>query len=154
IYHEYPHFFLQNNFPPVPRWYDEGLAEFYSTFRATDREARIGLTVDEHVLLLRQVPLMPMEKLFAVTYESPEYNEELKQGIFYAQSSAFVHYLMRGEQDRKPQLSRFLQALMPALPPSTRFARAFRWSPWICFRSCSATFAVAASSTRSPSSAR
>lgn len=129
IYHEYLHFFLQNNFPPVPRWYDEGVAEFYSTFQATDREARIGLTVEEHLALLREVPLMPMEKLFAVTYESPEYNEELKQGIFYAQSWAFVHYVMRGEQERKQQLSRFLQELHAGVPAVDAFRSSFRMEP-------------------------
>lgn len=129
IYHEYLHFFLQNNFPPVPRWYDEGLAEFYSTFQANDSEARIGLTVDAHIGLLREVPLMPMEKLFAVTYDSPEYNEELKQGIFYAQSWAFVHYLMRGAPERKPQLVRFLQALNAGTPPVEAFHASFQMEP-------------------------
>src|ERR1700730_5400134 len=32
VYHEFLHDFLDKNLPPQPLWFNEGLAEFYSTF--------------------------------------------------------------------------------------------------------------------------
>jgi Tfp pilus assembly protein PilF len=126
IYHEYLHFFVHNNFPRLPRWYDEGLAEFYSTFQANDTEARIGLVVEEHVGLLRVAPLIPLERFFAITESSPEYNEQSRRGIFYAQAWALVHYLMRGDPEKKPQLASYLAALQRGQPVAEAFRASFR----------------------------
>ena len=71
IYHEYVHDFVRANLPPAPRWFDEGLAEFYSSFIADDDEARIGKPVEWHVLLLRETPWIPLGRLFAVDHDSP-----------------------------------------------------------------------------------
>jgi tetratricopeptide (TPR) repeat protein len=126
IFHEYLHYFLHSNFPRQPLWYDEGLAEFYSTFQATSSEARIGLPVENHVWRLRSETLLPLEKLFAVRPDSPEYNEESRQGLFYAESWALVHYLMRGEVKRTPQLGRFLVLLQQGRPQDEAFREAFQ----------------------------
>ena len=48
------------------------------------------------VRLLAQKPLMPLKELFAVTRDSPEYNEREHQGVFYAESWLLTHYLMLG----------------------------------------------------------
>ena len=58
--------------------------------------ARIGNPIDHHLRLLAQKPLMPLRELFAVTRDSPEYNEREHQGIFYAESWLLTHYLMLG----------------------------------------------------------
>lgn len=126
VYHEYLHYFLNNNFPPQPTWYDEGVAEFYSTFQSTKEEAQTGMVVHEHLQLLRDGKLMPLEQLFAVRSDSPEYNEESKQGTFYAESWALVHYLMRGNPDRTPQLGRFLLLLQNGRIRDEAFREAFQ----------------------------
>jgi tetratricopeptide (TPR) repeat protein len=108
IYHEYLHYFLHNNFPPLPTWYDEGVAEYYSTFRATDSGASIGLIPEHHLQLLRSESMLPLEKLLAVTPASVEYNESSKQGVFYAQSWALVHLLLGSEKGRAKELALFL----------------------------------------------
>ncbi|MFN2386890.1 MAG: DUF1570 domain-containing protein [Thermoanaerobaculia bacterium] len=125
VYHEYLHFFMRNNFPPQPRWYEEGLAEYYSTFRANEREARIGLPVDEHVARLRQGSLMPLRTLLGVDEDSPEYVERSRQGLFYAQSWALVHFLLRSESGRKEQLAQFLARLRGGLPADEAFRASF-----------------------------
>ena len=66
---------MRNNFPPLPRWYEEGLAEYYSTFRANDREARIGLPWSSMSPGCGGGRSCPCETLFGVDDESPEYNE-------------------------------------------------------------------------------
>ena len=100
VYHEFVHYFLNNNFSSIPLWFNEGLAEYYGTFRidADDTErAEIGAPVDEYVEWLRHHSLIPLDDLFDITTTSHEYNEENKKGVFYAQSWALVHYLIRGE---------------------------------------------------------
>jgi tetratricopeptide (TPR) repeat protein len=126
VYHEYLHYFLHANFPPQPLWYDEGLAEFYSTFRSTENEARTGIVIDDHVRFLLGTKLMPLDQLFAVNHDSPEYNEQSKQGLFYAESWALVHYLMRGKPERAPQLGRYLLLIQNGRPRDEAFREAFQ----------------------------
>lgn len=82
IYHEYLHDFMRSNFLPQPLWYEEGLAEFYSTFRADATEATVGLPVEGHIRRMREGFLIPLERLFAIDRESPEYNEREREGTF------------------------------------------------------------------------
>ncbi|HEY1250537.1 MAG TPA: DUF1570 domain-containing protein [Thermoanaerobaculia bacterium] len=126
LYHEYLHYFLHANFPPQPLWYDEGLAEFYSTFRSTENEAQTGLVRDEHVRYLLGTKLMPLDRLLAVDHESPEYNEESQKDLFYAESWALVHYLMRGKPERAPQLGRYLLLVQNGRPRDEAFREAFQ----------------------------
>ncbi|HYT33281.1 MAG TPA: hypothetical protein VEO37_11845 [Thermoanaerobaculia bacterium] len=126
IFHEYLHDFLHSNFPPQPTWYEEGVADFYSTFFASKTEAHIGLPVESHVLRLRGQALLPLEKLFAIRHDSPEYNEESRQHLFYAQSWALVHYLMGGEPRRSAQLGRFLVLLQQGRKQEEAFREAFQ----------------------------
>jgi len=125
VYHEFLHDFIDNNLPPQPPWFNEGFAEFYSTFRATETEAEIGRPVEDHVLRLRAQMLLPLDQLFAVTHDSPDYNETSRQGIFYAESWALVHFLMVGDPKRGPQLARFLELLEDGKDQRTAFQEAF-----------------------------
>src|SRR5262245_49431865 len=42
IYHEFTHQFIGNNLAAVPTWFNEGLAEYYSTFIGDDKRASLG----------------------------------------------------------------------------------------------------------------
>jgi hypothetical protein len=117
--------FMHANFPPQPLWFEEGTAEFYGSFRATDREARIGLPVEDHIARLRESKMIPLERLFAVDSDSPEYSADERRGVFYAESWALVHYLLRGNPSRTPQLGRFL-VLLKASRATRRSARPSR----------------------------
>ena len=97
IFHEYTHLLLRHNQPYWPMWLTEGMAEIYSTFEVRGGyRARIGNPIDHHLRLLAQKPLLPLRELFAVTRDSPEYNEREHQGIFYSESWLLTHYLMLG----------------------------------------------------------
>lgn len=112
IFHEYTHLLTSGSAQPWPPWLLEGLAEFYSSFETQGTEARLGIPIAEHVELLREVPMIPLAELFAVTQDSPTYNEGQRQNIFYAESWALVHYLMLGnKQSRQPQLRQFIRLL-------------------------------------------
>jgi tetratricopeptide (TPR) repeat protein len=97
IFHEYTHLLLRHNQPYWPMWLTEGMAEIYATFEVRGGyHASIGHPIDYHLRLLAQKPLLPLQKLFAVTRDSPEYNEREHQGIFYSESWLLTHYLMLG----------------------------------------------------------
>jgi tetratricopeptide (TPR) repeat protein len=129
IFHEYTHFITGNNLPNVPVWFDEGLAEFYSTFTVAKDETRIeiGDPISSHVFYLRQQKLIPLQQLFAVDHRSPLYNERDKKGVFYAESWALVHYLMHGDDGKHfPQLMTFIDRLITNVPVETAFQQAFQ----------------------------
>lgn len=110
IYHEFVHSLLRGTFHDLPLWLNEGLAEFYSTFRFNDlsNTAWIGDSIEEHRLQLAREKLMPLERFFAVTHGSPEYNESTLQGTFYAQSWLLTHYLI-GTDEHRARLPGFLE---------------------------------------------
>lgn len=129
IYHEYIHQVLALQFPRVPVWFNEGLAEAYSTFTSDKKSASIGKTVGHHLITLRRRPLMPLSELLAITHESPDYNEGERRGIFYAESWALVHYLLWGSKTRKPQLGDYLERLGRGEDPDSAFRASFGVDP-------------------------
>lgn len=129
IFHEYVHFMIDNNLPNVPTWFNEGLAEFYSTFDVAkdEKKVTIGAPISNHVLYLRQEKLIPFETLFAVDHKSPLYNESDKRGVFYAESWVLVHYLMHGEDGRhRQQLWKFLDQVIAGAPIGAAFQQIFQ----------------------------
>lgn len=126
IFHEYTHLLVNNSFDNAPLWFNEGLAEYYSSFIITDdQKVVIGRNIGEHVYLLRDNKMLPLKTLFEVDHKSPHYNETKKQGIFYAQSWALVHYLMIGKAGKVDQLGKFLNLLNARVPVEDACNQAF-----------------------------
>lgn len=129
IFHEYVHAITRDNLGPLPSWFNEGLAEYYSTFEISggDQKVLLGKPIAHHVYLLRDKKFMPLERLFAVDHASAEYNENDRKGLFYAESWALVHYLMLGRNGaRYPQLLQFLQLLDTGAAVGECFQKAFQ----------------------------
>lgn len=97
IFHEYAHFLFRRNDSVWPLWLKEGMAEMYSTFEASGRDAQIGAPIPHHLRVLTGQPLMPLTELFSVKEDSPAYNEQERQGMFYAESWLLTHFLMVGD---------------------------------------------------------
>jgi tetratricopeptide (TPR) repeat protein len=111
VYHEYTHALMHVNFPPLPTWLDEGLAEFYANASIGAKEFRMGAADSAHLVLLQQSKLIPVDVLLEIDHRSPYYNEQDRASIFYAESWALVHFLMVDPYARKEQLLlHFLQA--------------------------------------------
>lgn len=133
IFHEYLHFFINNNLPAVPLWLNEGLAEYYSTFSSDDDQANLGWPVKNHLDYLQQQQttlqasgMMPLDQLFAVEDGAIFHEEESRQGIFYAQSWLLVHYLLQGQEGKlRPQFSQFFTLLAQGRAQDRAFAEAF-----------------------------
>lgn len=108
IYHEFVHSLTKDVAIRLPAWASEGLADVYSTFEIDGKEMLLGKAIGEHLQTLKQ-SFIPINTLFAVTQASPYYNEQTKQGIFYSESWAVMHYLMlANNQQRRPELVKFL----------------------------------------------
>jgi len=96
VFHEYLHFFLNNNFTDTPLWLDEGMAEAFSTFTLKGTTAHLGAPLDSHRDWLARNPMIPLDQLFATDTSARDYQEGSRQGTFYAESWALVHFLAFG----------------------------------------------------------
>ena len=130
IFHEYVHFLVDNNLgkASVPPWFNEGLAEYYSTFRIEDdQKAILGELQPNHLLFLQQQKLIPLEQFFGIDYFTLHNQGNHGTSVFYAQSWALLHYLQQGNKGaHRPQLSKFLSLLLNNKPPREAFQEAFQ----------------------------
>ncbi|HEV2826471.1 MAG TPA: tetratricopeptide repeat protein [Pyrinomonadaceae bacterium] len=127
IFHEYTHLLIRTATGNVPLWFNEGMAEYYSTFSITDAQKVVmGKPISSHVYLLRERNMLPLRTLFQVDSKSPYYNEGEKQSIFYAESWALMHYLMLGNDgQRMTQLGKFIDLIARNVPMEDAFKQAF-----------------------------
>ena len=106
IFHEFSHYLLRDAFPAAPIWFNEGLAEYYSTLQITGggRSAEIGRPHEPHIEMLRDRRL-PLTQLFGITRNSAEYTRDTpERNILYAQSWLLVHHALHGVPQRRDQL--------------------------------------------------
>jgi hypothetical protein len=110
VYHEYIHYlFRLAELRPAP-WFNEGVAELYSTMEEKKDWLILGNPVIGRVHQLKNGRLMPFEKLFATRRDSQIFRESDHTGIFYAQSWIFLHYCVFGvNKIPDEQLSLFLR---------------------------------------------
>ena len=125
VFHEYVHLVLRLNFESLPAWLDEGLAEFWGNTIIEGDRVYEGRHVPYHLQTLRQRTPMSLAALFGVAHGSPEYSEQDRATIFYAQSWALVHYLVLGSDERQGQLNRFAALLQAGKPAAVAAKEAF-----------------------------
>jgi tetratricopeptide (TPR) repeat protein len=124
IFHEYTHVLVNSTVGNAPVWFNEGLAEYYSSFSISDdRKVILGRPIGNHVLLLRDSKMLPLPTLFKVDHSSPYYNEREKQSIFYAQSWALMHYLIH-----KPGGTAAVDKFLKLVGANTQMDEAFQQS--------------------------
>ena len=129
ILHEYAHLLLRRNGQIWPVWLNEGMADIYSKFEVVgERTVRIGGIKESYLRLLKQEPFRPFKDLFAVTQESPEYNEREHQGMLYAQSWLLTHYLMIGNPVHRARFGELTTLLRQGQSPEQAFTNTFKTS--------------------------
>ena len=130
IYHEYVHLLVENSYGGrnVPPWFNEGLAEYYSTFNVDeDRKVTLGGIIENHIFLLRRQQMIPFKTFFEIDSYSLHRNGREARGIFYAQAWALMHYLVIGNKgQRAPQMGRFFEMVTRGTPVERAFAEAFQ----------------------------
>jgi hypothetical protein len=93
--HEYAHLVLQQAGNRFPVWFNEGIAEFFSTMAPFGGAMSIGRVPRDRLLYLTSgVKLIDLPRLLTVERDSPEYNTKSHAGVFYSESWALVHMLM------------------------------------------------------------
>jgi tetratricopeptide (TPR) repeat protein len=130
IYHEYVHLLVSNTLGAgaMPPWFNEGLAEYYSTFTVEDgRKVKLGDVITHHILLLRRTKMPPLKTLFELDNDSLHRNRSEARSIFYAQAWALVHYLIQSDNGaRLPQMNKFLELTSAGRPVEQAFVEAFQ----------------------------
>lgn len=127
IFHEYVHFIIDTNFgkSEVPPWFNEGLAEYYQTFAIEeDQKVKLGLPQDNHLRLLQQSKLIPLDTLFKISNYALHQNGDHSRSIFYAQAWALIHYLI--QSGKTAGLGKFLLLSMKDVPSEKAFQDAFQ----------------------------
>jgi tetratricopeptide (TPR) repeat protein len=113
-FHEYVHLVLTHSAVPLPPWFDEGMAEFYSTVQIEKDGLRIGDAIPSHIALLSKERWL----------DAAELGGRPQGSIFYAESWALVHMLnlASGWRDGMPQ---FVSLLAEEKPAEEAFHEAF-----------------------------
>ena len=129
VFHEYAHFLLNTNLTQTPLWFDEGFADYYSTIKVNKKSFEIGAAPENYGAVLTQYSLMPVERLFSVVHESPEYNENSdRRSIMYAQSWLVVHWIF-DKQKRKNVIDYFLKTMQQNMPIAEAVQSSFGMTP-------------------------
>ena len=128
VYHEYTHLLLRHAGYRVPVWFNEGIAELFSTADVGKSEVRVGDLIPAHVATLRDQRLLEIPTLAAVDQDSPFYNERGKSGIFYAQSWALVHMLNFAPEYRTG-VANFVELILAGEDTVGAFRQAFGKTP-------------------------
>jgi tetratricopeptide (TPR) repeat protein len=133
--HEYTHHLLsQYTDQMYPRWVNEGMAEYLSTFRASDKgRVKIGLPKDGRGWTLANYEWMDWDILTSAIRRYPypnssDRNVEAVQGLFYAQSWLAVHYI-QSTPDMAQKLSQYVRGVPQTSDPKAYFTKVFGMTP-------------------------
>lgn len=128
VYHELTHSLIENTASGLPLWYQEGVAELYSTLTVKGKAVIVGRLPKDYLDRLLESGLMPLRRVLAIDAQSKEYNDA-HAGDFYATSRLFVHYLLIGAPQRAGQLGTFLELLDARKPIDDAFRASFGTTP-------------------------
>lgn len=129
-HHELVHAIVDAALGSAPLCMNEGLAEFYSTWRATERGGRYGEPISWHQWVVAHDRPLSLDELFSINTKSPAYvRGGDSQKLFYAQSWAFIHYLMRLD-GRSKRFRELALAIADGIPPRKAFAKSYAGESW------------------------
>ena len=125
VFQNYLHLIMSYGKVPYPLWLQNGFSLFYGNANFTKTHAEVGKMHDRHRRELGEFRALPLQQLFAVTYDSPDYRDDVRRALVDAQSWALMHYLLIG---RNPEgaaaLDRFLGFLAEGRDPLLAFQEA------------------------------
>jgi hypothetical protein len=106
IFHEGAHWLMSVDPARHPTWFSEGIAEMYSTFELTGGKVNWAMPIPAHLARLQKNGLLPLKEFFARTDALQD--QERDDDRYYAQSWAFLHFMMLSQPSRLPMLDRIL----------------------------------------------
>ncbi len=126
LYHEGVHWYLAATARWLPAWLDEGTAEVLSTLEVTPDAARWGRELRPHVAYLGRHGFVPLRRLVMTGRDELFVGHGGATTQFYAQSWAFVHYLMFGDHSLPPTaIQDYAAAVKGGGDPDEAFRQAF-----------------------------
>lgn len=127
-YHEYSHTLVSETFRAAPLCLNEGLAEYLSTFAAEGSKVSFGDELAWHSYTVKHENLFKAGTLFAIDPSSATYRSRVKgQQVFYAESWALVHYLMKKRSD---SLFEFAGAISDGMAAREAFHSVYPGESW------------------------
>lgn len=133
--HEYTHHLISRHTNQMyPRWVNEGMAEYLSTFTASDNgTVRIGLPNNTRGRTLATYQWMDWDLIFGSIRRYPfgndgSNNTEIGQALFYAQSWLAVHYI-QSTPGLPATLNTYIQGVPQASDPKAFFTETFNMTP-------------------------
>ena len=148
VAHDFAHMWLNYNYPPAQAWFDEGLAEYFSSIRVDNRQVDIGgdpelsASVTTDLLdnlketrppqslteLLGANVWLSMNDLFTMKEDTSSYSEGTHHTLFYAQSWMVVHYLI--SQKKLDEAGEYFGLVfLQHMPVDQAIAKAFGMPP-------------------------
>ncbi len=122
--HEYTHVMLHARHLQLPRWLNEGLAEFFSSVRISERGCEIGGEAPMRVESLRHHAWLPLAELISLDARSPALESREETAIFYAESWALTDLLF-SSPNYAPRSRAFMAALNAGTGTSEAMIRVF-----------------------------
>lgn len=125
VAHDFAVRLLNYNYPPAQGWFDEGIAEYFSSIRIDDRQVEIGgdpelqpavaedLVGDQRETqpakslteLLGAQVWLSLPDLFTVKHDPSTKNEGTHHTLYYAESWMVMHYLLH--QKKLPETGQY-----------------------------------------------
>ena len=134
-YHEYTHHLVDTYTNTVyPTWFNEGFAEYLSTFKVDKKGVvKVGLPDKDRAYSLASYGWMDMEAFLGAIRGYPFENKKTRkiavtQSQFYAQSWLAVHYIYSTEEYAE-KLDAYLEAIAQESMSKTAFNDAFGVTP-------------------------
>lgn len=113
--HEYVHLIARNAGLQFPPWFNEGLAEVYSTLKPVGDQIMVGAPATGRFRALAYEKWIPLSVIVAAGHDSPYYNEKNKAGSLYSEGWLLVHMLELDPQ-YSPRFTDFLEQLVKGTP--------------------------------------
>lgn len=124
-YHELLHDLVNSGNAPIPRWLDEGVAEYFSRFVAARNALLFGQLHPSYLRTLSRRRMSRTSDLHAVRADSDVYRLRGLQEMFYAQSWATVHALMSSHPKPVSALRALVEQLAGGIDPDDALQQAF-----------------------------
>jgi len=99
IFHEGVHWYLSAAHKKYPLWFEEGMAEVFSTFEYNRDKISWGHTNDDYINWLTDETPQPIDVFINIQRDDKIFNSDYPAGKYYAEAWAFVHYLLFNNTD-------------------------------------------------------
>jgi len=118
VAHDFAAMLLSYNYPPAQGWFDEGLAEYFSSIRVDNKQVELGAdpelrpSLNEDLLgnqqearppkslteLLGAQVWLPLTDLFSMKHDTSTRNLGTHHTLYYAESWIVMHYLLHEQK--------------------------------------------------------